>query len=270
MESLRFGRLAAILATVALVAAACGTGGASTAPSAAAPSAAPSVAASAGASAPAAGGVSVTFIPKQINNPYFDAAKTGADKAAAELGGTVTQVGPSSATEPQASYIQDATTQGVGAIAISANDPDSVVPALTAAQAAGIKVVGYDSAPASNYDVFVNQIDFSGVGVLLADWACELAPECTGEIAILSAAATATNQNAWIDLMTTTLDRTEVRGPQLVDTVYGDDDPQIAPPRPRACSRRTRTSRSSSRRPRSASSRRPRWSRLPASPTRSR
>ena len=81
--------------------------------------------------------------------------------------------------------------------------------------AAGIKVVGFDSSPAVGaYDVFVNQVDFSGVGVNLADWACELAPDCTGDIAILSAAATATNQNEWIELMKTTLDRRQVRGPQ--------------------------------------------------------
>ena len=80
---------------------------------------------------------------------------------------------------------------------------------------AGIKVVGFDSSPAVGaYDVFVNQVDFSGVGVNLADWACELAPSCTGEIAILSAAATATNQNEWIELMKTTLDRGQVQGPQ--------------------------------------------------------
>ena len=81
--------------------------------------------------------------------------------------------------------------------------------------AQGIKVVGFDSSPAVGaYDVFVNQVDFSGVGVNLADWACELAPSCTGEIAILSAAATATNQNAWIDLMKTTLSDGQVQGPQ--------------------------------------------------------
>jgi rhamnose transport system substrate-binding protein len=225
LQSLRFGRSAALVTAIALVAAACSSGTPSTAPSVA-PSTAPSVAPSEAPSAAAP--VKVTFIPKQINNPYFDAAKTGADKAAAELGGSVTQVGPSSATEAQASYIQDATTQGVSAIAISANDPNAVVPALTAAQAAGIKIVGYDSSPASNYDVFVNQVDFSGVGVLLADWACELAPDCTGEIAILSAAATATNQNAWIDLMKTTLATDKYKGLKLVDTVYGDDDPQIS------------------------------------------
>ena len=44
-----------------------------------------------------------------------------------------------------------------------------------------------------------------------------------GEIAILSAAATAENQNAWIELMKKDL---AANYPQLtfVDTVYGDDD----------------------------------------------
>ena len=225
MITKRSGRLVAVLAVAAMAFTACSSSGASTAPSAAAPSAA---APSAAAPSAAAGGTSVTFIPKQINNPYFDAAKQGADKAAAELGGTVTQVGPSAATEAQASFIQDATTQGVGAIAISANDPDSVVPALTAAKTAGIKVVGYDSSPAEGaYDVFVNQTDFGLIGQAMADWACNLAPSCTGEIAVLSAAATATNQNAWIDGMTKILaGDAKYAGLKLVDTVYGDDDPQ--------------------------------------------
>ena len=79
----------------------------------------------------------------------------------------------------------------------------------------GIKVVGFDSSPAVGaYDVFVNQVDFSGVGINLADWACELAPNCTGDIAILSAAATATNQNAWIDLHEDDPQGRQVQGPQ--------------------------------------------------------
>jgi rhamnose transport system substrate-binding protein len=235
--SSRTGRITALLAVTAIAVGACSSSGSSPSASAAASAAAPSVAASAppAASASAAasaassqsGALKVTFIPKQINNPYFDAAKVGADKAAGELGGTVTQVGPSSATEAQASFIQDATTQGVSAIAISANDPNAVVPALTAAKAAGIKVVGYDSSPAAGaYDVFVNQTDFSLIGQSMADWACNLAPSCTGEIAILSAAATASNQNSWIDNMKTVLKGDKYKNLKLVDTVYGDDDPQ--------------------------------------------
>ena len=233
MISSRAGRITALLAVTAIAVGACSSSGSSPSASAAASAAPPSAAASEAASpagSPAASGsgsLKVTFIPKQINNPYFDAAKVGADKAAGELGGTVTQVGPSAATEAQASFIQDATTQGVSAIAISANDPNAVVPALQAAKAAGIKVVGYDSAPAVGaYDVFVNQTDFSLIGQSMADWACDLAPSCTGEIAILSAAATASNQNTWIDNMKTVLKGDKYKNLNLVDTVYGDDDPQ--------------------------------------------
>jgi rhamnose transport system substrate-binding protein len=230
--SSRAGRIAALFAVSAIAVGACSSGS-SPAPSASAAASAQSAAASAPASAGAsasssqAAGLKVTFIPKQINNPYFDAAKVGADKAAGELGATVTQVGPSSATEAQASFIQDATTQGVSAIAISANDPNAVVPALQAAKAAGIKVVGYDSSPAAGaYDVFVNQTDFNLIGQSMADWACDLAPTCTGEIAILSAAATASNQNSWIANMKTVLQGDKYKNLKLVDTVYGDDDPQ--------------------------------------------
>jgi rhamnose transport system substrate-binding protein len=222
----RFGRRAALFGAAAILVAACGTTASSSAPTTGPSAASPSQGA-ASASTAAGGGPSVTFIPKQINNPYFDAAKVGADKAASELGGTVTQVGPSAATEAQASFIQDATTQGVKAIAISANDPNAVVPALEAAKAAGIKVVGYDSSPAVGaYDVFVNQTNFDLIGQSMADWACDLAPSCTGEIAILSAAATASNQNTWIDNMKNVLTGDKYKNLKLVDTVYGDDDPQ--------------------------------------------
>ena len=223
------GRSIALASVAAIVFAACSsTGSATTAPSVAA-SAAASEAPSAAASAPesaAAAPLTVGYLPKDIVNQYFAAAKTGIDKAAGETGGTVIQVGPNEAkADLQIPFITDLTTQKVSAIIISADGKDEVAPALKAAMAAGIKVVGFDSSPAVGaYNVFVNQVDFSGVGVNLADWACELAPSCTGDIAILSAAATATNQNAWIDLMKTTLATDKYKGLKLVDTVYGDDD----------------------------------------------
>jgi len=208
------------LATVAVLAfAACSSSGSS-------PSAAATSAASGGAAA-----FKLGYLPKDIVNQYFAAAKVGIDKGAAESGTTVTQVGPN---EPKAAlqvpFIKDLTTQKVNAIIISADGKDEVAPDLKAAMAAGIKVVGFDSSPAVGaYHVFVNQVDFSGVGINLADWACELAPNCTGDIAILSAAATATNQNQWIDLMKSTLTTdAKYKGLKLVDTVYGDDKADVS------------------------------------------
>ena len=228
-------RSIAVLAVATLMLAACTSGGGATQPAAAsAPASQP--AASAPASQPAAsaagGAIEVGYLPKDVVNKYFDAAKTGIDKAATELGGApVTKVGPNTADAAlQIPFITDFTTQGMDAIIISAAGPDAVVPALEEAQAAGIKVVGFDAAPAvGSYDVFVNQVDFSGVGINLAEWACELAPDCTGEIAILSAAATAENQNQWIELMEKTLaEDPQFAGLDLVETVYGDDDATIS------------------------------------------
>jgi rhamnose transport system substrate-binding protein len=224
-------RLAALLATGAMFAAAC-SGGAS--PSAAAPTTAPTVAPSAGSAAPggstAAGDLNIVFIPKAINNPYFDAAGVGAQKAATELGGQYKQIGPpDSKADLQIPFIQDATTQGYKAIVVSATDPDAIAPALTAAKAAGIKVVGYDSSPAEGaYDVFVNQTDFSLIGGAMAQWACDLAPSCTGDVAILSATATAPNQNAWIKDFNTALADPKFSKLKLVDTVYGDDKADVS------------------------------------------
>ena len=214
------GRSIALASIAIMVFAACTT-----------PAGAPSAAAPSAGGSAAAGGITVGYLPKDIVNQYFAAAKTGMDKAAAETPGSkIIQVGPN---EPKADlqvpFIKDLTTQNVKAIIISADGADEVAPDLKAAMAAGIKVVGFDSSPAVGaYNVFVNQVDFSGVGVNLADWACELAPNCTGDIAILSAAATATNQNAWIELMKTTLKEDKYKGLNLVDTVYGDDKPDVS------------------------------------------
>ena len=227
----RLRPIAALSLAAAFAVAACGGGGATTAPSAAASAAPPASApasASAGASpSVAAGDLNVVFIPKAINNPYFDAAAEGAQKAATELGGQFKQIGSQNSTAAeQIPFIQDATTQGYKAIAVSATGADEVAPALKAARDAGIKVVGYDSSPAEGaYDVFVNQTDFSLIGSSMAQWTCDIVPDCSGEIAILSATATATNQNAWIEDFNKVLaSDAKYANLKLVDTVYGDDD----------------------------------------------
>lgn len=265
MKDSNLGRAIALSAIATLVFAACG-GGATPTPSGAGATPAPVA-----TPAPSVdGGVTIGYLPKDIVNQYFAAAKTGIDEGASETGATVIQVGPNEArADLQIPFITDLTTQQVSAIIISANGKDEVAPALKAAMAAGIKVVGFDSSPAVGaYLVFVNQVDFSGVGVNLADWACELAPSCTGEIAILSAAATATNQNEWIELMKATLTESKYAGLTLVDTVYGDDDATKSTTQAQALLTKYPERRSSWRRPRSVYSRPPRSYLRPASPTR--
>ena len=44
------------------------------------------------------GSLNIAFLPKAVNNPYFDTAANGGKDAAKALGGTFKQVGPSDAS----------------------------------------------------------------------------------------------------------------------------------------------------------------------------
>ena len=110
--------------------------------------------------------LNIVFLPKQINNPYFDTAASGGQQAAKDLGGQFKQVGPSSANAAaQVPFITTLTEQHVGAIVISGDDPNAVAPALKQAMAQGIKVVSYDADVAPDArNVFVNQADSEQIG----------------------------------------------------------------------------------------------------------
>lgn len=169
---------------------------------------------------------SITFIPKNLGNPYFDASDTGGKKAADEIGTKWTQVGPTESTpDSQVSFINTATQQRAGALVVSANDPTAIGDALEEARNAGTKVVTMDSDTEPQFrDVFVSQADAAGIAKSQVDLIAEQIGG-KGEIAILSAAANATNQNEWIKLMEEELAASHP-DIKLVQTVYGDDDDQ--------------------------------------------
>jgi rhamnose transport system substrate-binding protein len=89
----------------------------------------------------------------------------------------------------------------------------------------GITVVTYDSDAPTCRDLFINQASTAQIGTSEVDL---LASELhdTGDIAIVSAAASATNQNAWIGYMKQELKK--YPNMKLVSTVYGNDDPTTA------------------------------------------
>ncbi|MGY1551369.1 rhamnose ABC transporter substrate-binding protein [Microbacterium sp. A588] len=172
--------------------------------------------------------LSITFLPKNLGNPYFDTSSTGGKAAVEELGGTFAEVGPAEATpDAQVSYINTATQQGVGALVVSANDPKAICDALNEARDAGVKVVTFDSDTNPECrDLFINQADAAGIAKVQVDLIAEQIGGA-GEIAVLSASANATNQNAWIDLMKEYL-ASDFPDITLVETVYGDDDDQTS------------------------------------------
>jgi rhamnose transport system substrate-binding protein len=211
-------RTIALLAAVSLAFTAAGCGGGGESGGEASPGAE--------ASTPAEdANLGITFLPKNLGNPYFDVSDKGGETAIKEFGGTYAEVGPAEATpDAQVSYINTLTQQQVGGIVISANDKQAVCDALTEARDTGVKVVTFDSDTNPDCrDLFVNQATAEGIAKVQIDMIAEQIGDA-GEIAILSASANATNQNAWIELMKKEL--ANHPNIKLVDTVYGNDKDQ--------------------------------------------
>lgn len=177
----------------------------------------------------AGGDVTITMLPKNLGNPYFDTSTKGAKSAAEALGVTVEEVGPEAGGSPDAQvpFINTAAQQGVGALIVSAADPTAICDALNEARDADVKVVTFDSdTDPECRDLFVNQATAEGIAKIQLELIAEQIGGA-GEIAILSASANATNQNAWIDMMEQELaSNAEYADIKLVDTVYGDDEDQ--------------------------------------------
>ncbi|WEX08839.1 rhamnose ABC transporter substrate-binding protein [Chelativorans sp. AA-79] len=169
--------------------------------------------------------VKIALVVKSLGNGFFDAANKGAQEAAKELGDVeVIYTGPTSATaEGQIEIINSLIAQQVDAIAISANDPDALVPALKKAMDRGITVISWDSGVApEGREMHLNPSDTNLIGETIIKLAADYLPE-GGDVAILSAASTATNQNAWIDAARQVLPE-KFPNINLVAVVYGDDD----------------------------------------------
>ena len=178
---------------------------------------------SSGSSGSASKPLTVYFIPKDTQNPYEVIADKGGEKALAELGGkVVVSSGTADTAAAQIPSIQAAIQAHASAIVIAGNDPSALCPSLQQAQQAGIKVVSFDSDVSCPNHLFINQADTETIG---RNQVKELAKQIgsQGEIGILSAAATATNQNAWIKYMK--LELKNYPKMKLVTTVYGDDEP---------------------------------------------
>ena len=175
-------------------------------------------------------GLKVFVIPKNLGNPYFttaDSAKSGGAIAALDaLGATGTETSGTQATPAsQIPAIQAAISKGANALIVSATDPSALCPTLNGAMSKGITVVTYDSDAPACRNLFVNQASSKAVGDSLVDLMAKQIHD-SGDIGIVSAAASATNQNAWIGYMKQEL----AKFPKihLVSIVYGNDDPTTA------------------------------------------
>lgn len=167
----------------------------------------------------------IAMVVKNLGNGFFDAAHTGADEAAKQLGNVeVIYTGPTTpSAEGQIEIINSLISQKVDAIVISANDPNALVPIAKKAMQRGIKVVSFDSGIApEGRQMQLNPSNAQLIGEKQIQMAADEIGGA-GEIAILSASAQATNQNIWIGVMKNVLQKPEYANLKLVATVYGDD-----------------------------------------------
>ena len=224
-----------IVATVAV--AACSSSSSSSSSSAAAASSAASSPAASSAGSSSAGstaglksGLKVFVIPKNLGNSYFTTADSansgGAIAALTALGETGTETsGTSASPSSQIPAIQAAISKGANALIVSATDPTALCPTLESAMKRGITVVTYDSDAPTCRTMFINQASTAQIGTSEVDVLAKQIGD-SGQVAIVSAAASATNQNAWIGYMKQQL--TKYPKMTLVSTVYGNDDPTTA------------------------------------------
>ncbi|SDS51330.1 rhamnose transport system substrate-binding protein [Streptomyces sp. TLI_053] len=219
---------AATAVVLVLTAAACGSGTTKGSSGASGAGGAGNSTASANPDAETKKGLTVAFLPKQVNNPYFTSADNGGKEAVEGAGSKYKEVGPTSGTDTagQVSYVNTLTQQKVDAIAVSAQDPGALCTSLNQARKGGIKVVTYDSdTNESCRDVFVSQASAEDLGRTEVQLLAKQIGN-KGKIAILSAAQTATNQNTWIDFMKDELKKPEYKDIELVKVAYGNDDAQ--------------------------------------------
>ena len=222
---LAFAAVAAVSALAACSSSSSSSSAAATSSTSPSTPASASAAATSGASGIKKGLV-VYFIPKDTQNPYEVLADAGGSKALAELGGkVVVSSGTADTAAAQIPSIQAAIQAHANAIVIAGNDPSALCPSLEQAASAGIAILSFDSdvtCGSSPNHLFINQANTETIGTSEVDI---LAKEIgdSGQIAILSAAASATNQNSWIVYMKQELKK--YPNIKLVSTVYGNDDP---------------------------------------------
>lgn len=138
-----------------------------------------------GATAALMGSVTISFgqdtiyiplVSKGFQHQFWQAVKSGADKAAAELGVEVTFEGPDNETmvDKQIDMLSAALAKQPKAIGFAALDSQAATPLLKQAQEAGIPVIAFDSGVDSDIPVTTVTTDNLAAAALAADKMAEL------------------------------------------------------------------------------------------------
>ena len=142
----------------------------------------------------------IVVMPKQVGITYFEAARAGVEEAGEKLGVEAIFTGPTVAdAAEQVKMIQDLMSQGVDAIAVSANDAAALTPVFQQAREQGIVILDWDSpAEEAVVDLSVKEIDYKNYAECTWDELVKAMGTDEGEYAILTSTLTAGSCNEWI------------------------------------------------------------------------
>ncbi|MGE5462833.1 MAG: sugar-binding protein [Syntrophothermus sp.] len=133
------------------------------------------------------------FLPKGLDNPYWDNCRKGMEAEAAKLGVNAEFIGPEKSDATlQVGVIESVLARKPAAIAISPNDPATVNELIAKATAAGIKVITWDAdAPDSQRILYIGTDNYNAGGTAAETLSKVLGGK--GKVAILNGALTALN-----------------------------------------------------------------------------
>jgi ribose transport system substrate-binding protein len=184
----------------------------------------PAPAAPAGQQAAATGDVYVPLISKGFQHQFWQAVKSGAEKAAKDLNVRITFEGPEneSQVDKQIEMLQAALDKRPKAIGFAALDSKAAIPLLEKAKGAGIPVIGFDSGVDSDIPVTTAATDNIAAAGAAADKMAELIGN-QGEVAVIVHDQTS---RTGIDRRDGFLNRMKDKHPQvqIVDVQYGGGD----------------------------------------------
>jgi len=157
------------------------------------PTAAPAAAEPAAAQPAASGEKFYVFLPKGLDNPYWDECRKGMEAEMAKLGVKAEFLGPavSDATK-QVEIFESVIARKPAAIAVSPNDPNTVMDSIKKATAAGIPVITWDAdAPDSERLLYIGTDNVAAGRTAGEEMAKAIGGK--GKVAILNGALTALN-----------------------------------------------------------------------------
>jgi ribose transport system substrate-binding protein len=132
--------------------------------------------------------VYIPLISKGFQHQFWQAVKSGAEKAAKDYNVVITFEGPESETmvDKQIDMLSAVIAKKPSAIGLAALDSQAVAPLLAKAKKSGIPVIGFDSGVASDIPVTTAATDNYNAAVLAADKMAALIGG-SGEVAVVAA-----------------------------------------------------------------------------------